>query len=108
MDKGTHSLWADETNVRAASSLRFVGGVPAEWKEASGGRKARRHGGQTHIGEDRVSFQKGWFAQTLPEFMPPSQSNTCSVPWGRRIYLSTICRSASRAVVKLGRCIFDG
>ena len=67
------SLWA-AINTNTAS--RFVGfdsfeGLPADWKGGVWGSKGSFDtGGQIPcIDDDRVSFQKGWFDQTLPMFM---------------------------------------
>jgi hypothetical protein len=67
------SLWA-ALNSNPAS--RFVGfdsfeGLPAEWKGGEWGSKGSFDtGGEVpEVGDDRVSFHKGWFGETLPPFM---------------------------------------
>jgi hypothetical protein len=88
-------LWA-EMNTNAAS--RFVGfdsfeGLPADWKGGEWGSKGSfATGGQIpSVGDDRVSFQKGWFAQTLPVFMRTfTPEHLLVVHLDADMYLSTI------------------
>lgn len=88
-------LWA-AINTNAAS--RFVGfdsfvGLPADWKGGEWGSKGSFDaGGQIpSVDDDRVSFQKGWFAQTVPTFMGTfTPTHLLVVHLDADMYLSTI------------------
>jgi hypothetical protein len=87
--------WA-EMNTNPAS--RFVGfdsfeGLPVDWKGGEWGSKGSfdMAGQVPDIGDERVSFQKGWFDETVPAFTRTFRSKRrLVVHLDADLYLSTI------------------